>query len=84
MECSEEEEVFKVEDSEYKYCVFGVWGASFVLTILLMEFTVFLFVKYYQSNFNFTIPVSTLLVCCIVTTITLVAIFYNFAIDGPF
>jgi hypothetical protein len=84
MPCAEEDEVYRVEGSEEAYCVFGVWGATFSLTILLLEFTVFLFVKYYQSNFSFTIPVSSLLACCLITTGALLAVFNTFAVNGEY
>jgi hypothetical protein len=45
---------------------------------------VFLFVKYYQSNFSFTIPVSTLLISCILIIGTLLGVFNQFAVNGEY
>lgn len=72
----------QTDDSEYVRCSFGVWGATSALMLILLELTILLFVKYYQTNFRFTTPVTTLLILCIGVYALAVLIFYVGAVKG--
>jgi hypothetical protein len=74
----------KNEIAEYNRCSFGVWGATSALILILLELTILLFVKYYQTNFRFTTPVTSLLVACIGVYAVAILIFHVGAVKGGY
>jgi len=72
----------KDDSPDYTRCTFGVWGATSALVLILLELTILLFVKYYQTNFRFTTPVTALLVLTLGVYFLTIIIFHFGAVKG--